>query len=127
MACGPAISSTCSMSERVTAASWPFAQATAIHGIDLTTHQLPLIERLHPCGLCAQPGRLLDAPQRIAQRVGMTGKRLFLPPLGMPMPPIAACTDLHRGPAQLQQYGWFAKEHLAGSTQRCLLDKRQGG
>ncbi len=42
------------------------------------------------------------------------------------MPPIAALPDLHRGPAQLQQHGRFAKQYLAGSTQGGLLHKRQG-
>ena len=84
MALGPATSNTCSISERVTAASLPFseagplksrqatmigrgadthqghqtkvvAQPAAIDGVDLATHQLPLIEGLHACYLRVPP------------------------------------------------------------------------
>ena len=42
------------------------------------------------------------------------------------MPSIASRTDLHGRPAQLQQHRWLSEQHLAGSTERGLLHKRQG-
>jgi hypothetical protein len=73
-----------------------------------------------------QPRCLPDATQRIAQGIGMTGQRLFLSPVRVPMPSIAARTNLRRRPAQLQQDGWLSEEHLASSAQGGLLHKRQG-
>ncbi len=36
MACGPATSNTCSISERVTAASWPFSEALPLNSRQAT-------------------------------------------------------------------------------------------
>jgi hypothetical protein len=43
------------------------------------------------------------------------------------VPSIAALPDLYRGPAQLQEHGWFAEEHRASSAESGLIHKRQGG
>jgi len=40
---------------------------------------------------------------------------------------VAARADLHRGPAQLQEHGRLAEEHLTGSAQGGGFHKRQRG
>src|SRR5438132_123158 len=50
----------------------------------------------------------------------MTRQRLLLSSLGMAMPSIAPRTDLHRGPAQLQEHRRLAKQHLTGSAEARL-------
>ncbi len=56
----------------------------------------------------------------------MTGQRLFLSPLRVPMPSIAARTNGRRRPAPLQQDGGLWEERLASSAQGGWLYQRQG-
>src|SRR5947209_14153299 len=98
-------------------------QATAIDGIHLASHHLPLIERAHPGLLRREPRGFPDPPQRITQGIGMAGQELLLPPVCVSMASIVALANLHRRPALLQEDRWFAEEYFAGPTVRGSLHK----